>query len=538
MKNTTNMTEIKNTKEDKEMKKYYELKKFTDECLIKYEWELEALYQAREHFMKDFYELYVNGAKGSEKVRQAMPMIINYVTEFATGGRVWDSILATSKYKSFYAKKWEYDHKEMNESTKTKILNSYRPTENDTDEVVYRIYATIAVAVYNATFAPDGQYRVAKMAYRDYKNKSILASERYSYTCIDTSKCTAAYVKTGKYDPETKTIEVYIPANWGGDDARWWCARKAGDLPEIAAEMAAQRAAEAETETEEKESETEESEMKEKFIEMVDKYYDESCYEAEELVVSEETREECRELVAYSEGPEDSRDKTVAEIHRRLIEYLQTLPEEHFEEVLADYDIYCIGFDEMVDLIYYEYADAPFEVDYDTGTVRVSLKTRYIEVAESAPAKFFANGVDEMTEDEVRAKLIEYYKKCDEEDFEDMECIDETDGEYEAVCNALRAEAVNQGLIDRNAVIAGFYEFFAEVQNYTRMHMEVYYSHIMDWCIYIDKQGCADDYPNERNKGEDAVVADVQSCDNAIACAKAHGALRRWMKKYHNYEED
>lgn len=68
--------------------------------------------------------------------------------------------------------------------------------------------------------------------------------------------------------------------------------------------------------------------------------------------------------------------------------------------------------------------------------------------------------------------------------------------------------------------------------------MEVYYSHIMDWCIYIDKQGCADDYPNERNKGEDAVVTDVQSCDNAIAYAKAHGALRRWMKKYHNYEED
>lgn len=420
MKKTTTTTLNIKKQEENVMRKEIKLEKFTDEDMIRYEWELNALYQGREHFIRDFQELYINGNCQIEKINNAIPMMIDYLNDFATSARVWDSILTTSKYKTFYAKKWEYDNKEMDETTKTRILNSYRPTENDTEQVVYRIYATIAVAVYNATFAPDGQYKVVKMAYREFKQKSILAPEKYAYTCANTSKCMAVYVKTGEYDPETKTIEVYIPANWDGDDAKWWCARRAGDLPEIAAEMAAQRAEE--------------------------------------------------------------------------------------DEVEAD--------------------------------TEPSLKEKFINAAQKAPKEFFADGVNGMTEDEVRAKLIEHYEVCDEDEFEENEiCMHETDGDYEAICDALRVDAIDCGYIDKNAVIAKFYNFFNDVLGFGPMHMEIYYSKIMDWCIEIYKRGCADDYPDEQSRDGDAIVANIQFCSGAMAFAMAHGALRRWMKKYHNYEE-
>ena len=275
MKKENNNTNIKN-QEEKVMRKEIKLEKFTDEDMIRYEWELNALYQGMEHFIRDFQELYINGNCQIEKINNAISMMIDYLNDFATSARVWDNILETSKYKSFYAKKFEYGNKEIDENTKTRILNSYRPTENDTEQVVYRIYATIAVAVYNATFAPDGQYRVVKMAYRDYKKKFIVPPERYEYTCVNTLKCMAVYVKTGEYDPETKTIEVYIPANWDGDDARWWCARKAGDLPEIAAEMAQMAAETVENDNNEENSTTEEEKdmKKEMMIETVENTYD------------------------------------------------------------------------------------------------------------------------------------------------------------------------------------------------------------------------------------------------------------------------
>lgn len=161
------------------------------------------------------------------------------------------------------------------------------------------------------------------------------------------------------------------------------------------------------------------------------------------------------------------------------------------------------------------------------------LRKKYIEAARKAPAKVFADGIDGMTEEQVREKLIEHYRERHEDDFEYMECMYGT----EAVCDILRANAIEYKLIDRNAAIAEFYNFFDKVQSYSSMHLNVYYSHIMDWSIYIYKKGCADDYPDEQRKGSDSVVANVQSGDNAEVCVMAHGALLRWMKKYYNYEE-
>lgn len=343
--NNTNInTNIKN-QEEKIMKREIKLEKFTDENMIRYEWELNALYQGREHFIRDFQELYINGNCQIEEINNAIPMMIDYINDFATSARVWNNILETSKYKSFYTKKSEYGNKEMNENIKTRILNSYRPTENDAEQVVYRIYATIAVAVYNATFAPDGQYRVVKMAYRDYKNKFIVSPDRYEYTCIDVSKCMAVYVKTGEYDPETKTIEVYIPANWDGDDARWWCARKAGDLPEIAAEMAQMAAEAVENDNNEENSTTEEEKemKKEMIIDMVESTYEivgktrtiSNCTGIDESKEEEFLGREDRAVMAaeyifgHSEAEESENEKL-------LVDYYKNQPEEFFESWTDD----------------------------------------------------------------------------------------------------------------------------------------------------------------------------------------------------------
>ena len=292
------------------------------------------------------------------------------------------------------------------------------------------------------------------LGYRDIERRRKNYISRYAMNSSDEQ--TINWLREHGYmdeiDEDMHTARMEQESKWDG-------------LDELIAydeqRMAAQRATEAEAETETKGNEDtendeiqEDNEMKEKFIEMVDRYYDESCYEAEELVVSESTREECRELVAYSEGPEDNRDKMAAEIHKKLIEYLQTLPEEHFEEILADYDIDCIGFDEMVDLIYNEYIAAPFDIDYDTDDEdeeqEPTLKEKFIEAAKYAPAKHFANGVNGMTEEQVRAKLIEHYRDYDEDDFESYEqCVHQTNGEHEAICDALRIDAINWDLIDK-----------------------------------------------------------------------------------------
>lgn len=377
--NNTNInTNIKN-QEEKVMRKEIKLEKFTDEDMIRYEWELNALYQGREHFIRDFQELYINGNCQIEEINNAIPMMIDYINDFATSARVWNNILETSKYKSFYAKKSEYDNKEMNENIKTRILNSYRPTENDAEQVVYRIYATIAVAVYNATFAPDGQYRVVKMAYRDYKKKFIVPPERYEYTCVNTLKCMAVYVKTGEYDPETKTIEVYIPANWDGDDARWWCARKAGDLPEIAAEMAQMAAEAVENDNNEENSTTEEEKemKKEMMIETVENTYD-IVGAARTInnytgISDNEFESDYVEYIVRNLFDEDEIKER--EKQDRLIEYYEQQPEKFFEELDSE-DLVIRMAEDLIEIEYAEISArygfkelnySPYDPEYATN---------------------------------------------------------------------------------------------------------------------------------------------------------------------------
>ena len=80
-----------------------------------------------------------------------------------------------------------------------------------------------------------------------------------------------------------------------------------------------------------------------------------------------------------------------------------------------------------------------------------------------------------------------------------------------------------------------FLTFFRELVNGYPLHMEIYYSKIMDWCITIYKEGCAKDYPGTPTCGESnnsALLCQVQDGDMELCFAKAHVALKEWLLEY------
>lgn len=77
-----------------------------------------------------------------------------------------------------------------------------------------------------------------------------------------------------------------------------------------------------------------------------------------------------------------------------------------------------------------------------------------------------------------------------------------------------------------------FLKFFDEKAHDFPMHLEIYYSKIMDWCISIYKQGCASDYQNSEKDGDNAVIANVQDCDMELCFAKAHVQLKEWLLEH------
>ena len=77
-----------------------------------------------------------------------------------------------------------------------------------------------------------------------------------------------------------------------------------------------------------------------------------------------------------------------------------------------------------------------------------------------------------------------------------------------------------------------FLKFFDEKREYFPMHLEICHSETIDWCIYIYKKGCAEQYPNSEKSGEDAVICRVQHCDMEYAFAKAHIELKEWLLEH------
>ena len=61
------------------------------------------------------------------------------------------------------------------------------------------------------------------------------------------------------------------------------------------------------------------------------------------------------------------------------------------------------------------------------------------------------------------------------------------------------------------------------------VHVEVYYSKTMDWCINVWKEGCADDYPDSKRNGDNAIICQVQSSDMELVFAKAQVEVKEWL---------
>lgn len=70
-----------------------------------------------------------------------------------------------------------------------------------------------------------------------------------------------------------------------------------------------------------------------------------------------------------------------------------------------------------------------------------------------------------------------------------------------------------------------FLEFFDEMADGYPMHLEVYYSKMLDWCIRVYKKGCGDN-------GADLSIVEVQDCDMYLAFARAQVQLKEWLREY------
>lgn len=74
-----------------------------------------------------------------------------------------------------------------------------------------------------------------------------------------------------------------------------------------------------------------------------------------------------------------------------------------------------------------------------------------------------------------------------------------------------------------------FLMFVDDLRHRFSVHVEIYYSKTMDWCICIKRNGCADIYPNSQHEGKDAILCNVQGIDMELVFAKAHVELKKWL---------
>ncbi len=77
----------------------------------------------------------------------------------------------------------------------------------------------------------------------------------------------------------------------------------------------------------------------------------------------------------------------------------------------------------------------------------------------------------------------------------------------------------------------GFLKFLDDKVGNFPMHIEIGYSKICDWTIYVYKKGCAKDYPESQKSGEDAVICHVQNCDVELVFAEAQCKVKEWLSE-------
>lgn len=74
-----------------------------------------------------------------------------------------------------------------------------------------------------------------------------------------------------------------------------------------------------------------------------------------------------------------------------------------------------------------------------------------------------------------------------------------------------------------------FLKFLKEKVSDFPMHVDIHYDRTADWVIRIYKKGCAEDYPESKNNGNDAIIVFEQDLDMELCFAKAHIALKEWL---------
>ncbi|MBO4229774.1 MAG: hypothetical protein J5938_05445 [Clostridia bacterium] len=80
--------------------------------------------------------------------------------------------------------------------------------------------------------------------------------------------------------------------------------------------------------------------------------------------------------------------------------------------------------------------------------------------------------------------------------------------------------------------MSDFLKFVDDLTGRFPLHMEIYYSKTVDWCIKIWKKGCAEEYPYAEHEGEDVILVKVQDCDMELAFARAQVELKEWMIQF------
>lgn len=76
-----------------------------------------------------------------------------------------------------------------------------------------------------------------------------------------------------------------------------------------------------------------------------------------------------------------------------------------------------------------------------------------------------------------------------------------------------------------------FLKFMDGLKDRFPFHLEIYFSKVMDWFIEVRKQGCAREYPNSQNSGDDAIMCSEQDIDMELCFAKAHVAVKKWLRE-------
>lgn len=74
-----------------------------------------------------------------------------------------------------------------------------------------------------------------------------------------------------------------------------------------------------------------------------------------------------------------------------------------------------------------------------------------------------------------------------------------------------------------------FLKFIDDLRQRFPVHVEITYNKTCDWCIYVYKRGCAEDYPGSDRHGNDAILCSEQDNDIELCFAKAHVAVKNWL---------